>query len=124
MHVLKLSQIWAKYTAAGFALQMLLPALALADELKLPYRGHEVELSVENKVQLAGLLAKLEGQPDLKLHLATTSPHSATDHTLGQDRLAWVQAFFKERNVDVSSRIKSTTYLYSSSNNPAIIISW
>jgi len=124
MHVLKLSQIWAKYTAVSLALQMLLPAWALADELKLPYRGHEVELSVENKVQLAGLLAKLEGQPSLKLHLATTSPQSAIDHALGQERLAWVQAFFKERNLDVSTRVKSTTYLYSPSNNPLVIISW
>jgi hypothetical protein len=124
MHVLKLSQIWAQYTAVWVGLQLLLPALAAAADLSLSYRSHDTELSVENKLQLAELLSQLEAKPGLKLHLVTTSPASAADHTLGAERLAWINAFFKERNLDLTPRVKSTTYLYSAVNNPSVMISW
>lgn len=122
--VRKLSKIWTKYTVLAMALQMLLPALAYTADLKLAYSPRATELSAESKMQLADLLKKLEANPGLKLHLAAASPQRLGDHALGQERLTWVNAFFRERNLDLTPRIKSTTYLYTQTDNPSVIISW
>ena len=103
---------------------MLLPYATLADDVKLAYSPRATELSVENKMQLANVLKKLEANPGLKLHMVSTSPQRLGDHALGQERLTWVNAFFRERNIDVTPRVKSTTYLYTQTDNPSVTISW
>jgi hypothetical protein len=120
----KLSNIWSKYTVLVISLQLLLPALASAEDMALHYDGRTTELSVENKMQLAGLLTRLEKNQQLKLHLAAINPQRAGDHGQGKERLDWVSAFFRERNLDLAPRVKSTTFLYTQNDNPSVIVSW
>lgn len=120
----KLSNIWSKYTALAISLQLVLPALASAEDMTLAYTARATELSAGSKMQLSNLLTKLEKNPQLKLHLATINPQRAGDHAQGEDRLSWITAFFRERNLDLAPRIKSTTFLYTQSSNPSVILSW
>lgn len=122
--VRKLSSVWAKYTAVVISLQLLLPALVSAEDMVLRYDGRTAELSVESKMQLANLLTKLEKNPQVKLQLAAITPQGAGDHGQGKERLDWVTAFFRERNLDLAPRIKSTTFLYTQNDNPSVILSW
>lgn len=120
----KLSQLWVQYTAAAWLLQMLLPALASADDIKLTYVTPATTLSVENKILLMPLITALEAHPKLKIHIATTSPLASSNHQPGQDRLDWVEAFLRERNHDITTQIQSTTYLYTRNDNSFINITW